>query len=86
MKKGKYSGKSKGFLKGLFDFFADIFGEVLFYAIPFLVGLAVLLIIGIEPGDLDPEFIALIGLVIAGLVAFIIHLLVKALKKKKAND
>lgn len=80
MKKGKYESKKKKFR---WNWFWEIIGEYLIYVFLFVVGLIVVLILGIEIGDLESRNILLVGIAVVGIVCFCIYICIHGWKGKQ---
>lgn len=74
--------------KSILSFWGEVFGELIFYIIAFIIGLGIVWLCHIDFKDLDSEaavtWITVIGFVLMGVIALIVNLIRKARKKK--ND
>ena len=75
--------------RSILSFIGEIFGELLFYIIAFIIGLFIVWLFHIDFKDLDSEFIVtlitLIGFILMGIVALVVHWVRKSNKKQKNN-
>ena len=89
MNDNKHTCRFAKVFKSILSFFGEVFGELIFYIIAFIIGLAIVWLFHIDFKEMDSEsvvvWITLIGLVLIGSVALVVHWVRKAYKKQK-ND
>lgn len=89
MNNNKHTCRFAKVCRSILSFFGEIFGELIFYIIAFVIGLGIVWLFHIDFKDMDSEsiviWITLIGFILIGIVALAVHWVRKACKKQK-ND
>lgn len=77
--------KKRGFWSKLWDLVTEIFGELIIMLLAFGVGTGILWLLGRKDlvKDMDPESVALLGVLAAVAVTIIILAIVALIKKRK---
>ena len=87
MNNNKHSSRFIKICKSILSFIGEIFGELVFYIIAFIIGLFIVWLFHIDFKDMDSEFIVtlitLIGFILMVIVALIVHWVRKSNKNQK---
>lgn len=79
------SKKKRGWLSKLWDFFTEIFGELIVLLVSFGIGAGILWLFGRKNlvKDMDSEWVILLGMLAAVAVTIIVLVIVALIKKRK---
>lgn len=87
MTDNKHSNRFIKICKSILSFWGEVFGELLIYMIAFIIGLFIVWLFDMDFNDLDSEsivtLITLVGFILMGIVALVVHWVRKSNKNQK---